>query len=264
MRRIDPLISWLAAPLALLLGGCVVPLVDFKAEVSRVRALEHDRELAEAEVEGLTMQVRHLERTGENLQIEREALDDERLQALRDLEALRIGNLSLQEDLVREQEIRASREVEIEALTGSYRDLVEQLESEIQAGEIEIYRLRGRLQVRALDQILFDSGRTVIKPKGRRVLAKVGRELAKIKGHRVRVEGHTDSVPIATARFPSNWELSATRAVTVVRFLIEQGMDPTRISAQGFGSYHPIESNDAAQGRARNRRIEIVLVPVEE
>ena len=69
----------------------MVPLVDFKAEVSRVRALEHDRELAEAEVEGLTMQVRHLERTGENLQIEREALDDERLQALRDLEALRIG-----------------------------------------------------------------------------------------------------------------------------------------------------------------------------
>jgi chemotaxis protein MotB len=264
LRRTDPIICWLAVPLALLLGGCVVPRVDFNAEVSRVRALEHDRELAEAELEELTLQVRHLERAGENLQIERESLDEERLRALRDLEALRIGNLSLQEELVREQEIRSSREAEIQELTGSYHELVEQLEAEIQAGEIEIHRLRGRLQVRALDQILFDSGRTVIKPKGREVLAKVARELAKIKGHRVRVEGHTDSVPIATKRFPSNWELSATRAVTVVRFLVEQGMDATRISAEGFGPYRPIESNDEAAGRSRNRRIEIVLVPVGE
>ena len=264
LLRVDPITSWLAVPLALALVGCVVPLVDFNAEVARVRALEHDRELSEAELEELTIQVRHLERAGQNLQIEREALDEERLQALRDLEALRVGNLSLQEDLVREREIRNSREAEIEELTGSYRQLVEQLESEIQAGEIEIHRLRGRLQVRALDQILFDSGRSVIKPQGRRVLAKVAAELKKIHGHRLRVEGHTDSVPISTARFPSNWELSSTRAVTVLRFLIEQGMDATRISAEGFGPYHPIESNDTPKGRARNRRIEIVLVPIGE
>ena len=262
LLRTDPIVPWLAVPLALALAGCLVPRVDFHAEVARVRALEHDRELTEAEIEELRLQVRHLERAGQNLQLEREALDEERQRALRDLEALRIGNLALLEDLVREREIRSSREAEIEELTGSYGQLVEQLESEIQAGEIEIHRLRGRLQVRALDQILFDSGRSVIKPQGRRVLAKVAAELKKIEGHRVRVEGHTDRVPISTARFPSNWELSATRAVTVLRFLIEQGMDASRLSAEGFGPYRPIESNDTPGGRARNRRIEIVLVPI--
>jgi chemotaxis protein MotB len=244
----------------LALVGCVT-LVDHRAEVARVRALEHDRELTGAQLDEITLQVRHLERAGQNLEIEREALDEERMAILRELEQMRVGNLSIQEDLVREREIRLSRDAEIAELTGTYHNLVEQLESEIESGQIEIHQLRGRLQVRALDQILFDSGRTVIKPQGRKVLARVGQEIAKLKGHRVRVEGHTDSVPISTKRFASNWELSAARAVRVVRFLIEQGLDAEKLSAEALGPYEPIDTNDTPKGRARNRRIEIVLVP---
>lgn len=244
----------------LALVGCVT-LVDHRAEVARVRALEHDRELTGAQLDEITLQVRHLERAGQNLEIEREALDEERMAILRELEQMRVGNLSIQEDLVREREIRLSRDAEIAELTGTYHNLVEQLESEIESGQIEIHQLRGRLQVRALDQILFDSGRTVIKPQGRKVLARVGQEIAKLKGHRVRVEGHTDSVPISTQRFASNWELSAARAVRVVRFLIEQGLDAEKLSAEALGPYEPIDTNNTPKGRARNRRIEIVLVP---
>lgn len=244
----------------LALVGCVT-LVDHRAEVARVRALEHDRELTGAQLDEITLQVRHLERAGQNLEIEREALDEERMAILRELEQMRVGNLSIQEDLVREREIRLSRDAEIAELTGTYHNLVEQLESEIESGQIEIHQLRGRLQVRALDQILFDSGRTVIKPQGRKVLARVGQEIAKLKGHRVRVEGHTDSVPISTKRFASNWELSAARAVRVVRFLIEQGLDAEKLSAEALGPYEPIDTNNTPKGRARNRRIEIVLVP---
>jgi chemotaxis protein MotB len=246
------------------LCGCLVPRVDHRAEVSRVRALEYDRELTEARLDELTLQIRNLEKRGQNLELERQSLDEERITLLRDLENLRVGNDALALELVREREIRESRETEIAALSGTYQSLVDELEKEIEAGQIEIHRLKGRLQVRALDRILFDSGRTQIKPEGQEVLAKVAVQLRKLEGHRVRVEGHTDNVPIATERFPSNWELSAARAAGVVRFLMEQGLAPDELSAEGFGPYQPIAANDTAENRARNRRIEIVLVPDEE
>ena len=161
-----------------------------------------------------------------------------------------------------EREARTTKEAEIQQLSGTYQSLVEQLESEVRAGEVEIEELRGRLQVRALDQILFDSGSVEIKPRGREVLAKIATQLAKVTDRRVRVEGHTDDVPIATPRFPSNWELSVGRAATVARFLAEQGVAPQRLEAAGFGEFQPIASNDRPEGRARNRRIEIVLAPL--
>jgi chemotaxis protein MotB len=96
------------------------------------------------------------------------------------------------------------------------------------------------------------------------VLAHVAEQIRELGGHRVRIEGHTDSVPISTARFSSNWELSASRAAGVARFFVEQGLDPERLTAAGLGEFHPIAPNDSREGRARNRRIEIVLVPVDE
>jgi chemotaxis protein MotB len=164
--------------------------------------------------------------------------------------------------LTEEREARAGKEAEIAAMSGTYRNLVEQLENELRAGEVEIEELRGRLQVRALDQILFDSGSVEIKPRGREVLAKVAAQLAKVTDRRVRVEGHTDDRPIATPRFPSNWELSVGRAATVARFLAEHGVAPQRLEASGFGEFAPIASNDTPESRARNRRIEIVLAPL--
>ena len=86
-------------------------------------------------------------------------------------------------------------------------------------------------------------------------------QISRLESHDVRVEGHTDSVPIKTEQFPSNWELSAARASGVVRFLIQNGVDSSRLSATGYGAERPLVANDSAKNRARNRRIEILLVP---
>lgn len=226
-----------------------------------MRALEHDRDQRSAEFEKLRAEVRQLQSQGRNLQLEREALSDERVRLLGDLEQLREGNLTLEDELADEKAAREAREHELQELSGTYGSLVEELEKEVEAGKIEIHRLEGRLQVRALDKILFDSGKIEIKAEGRKVLASVAAELVKLKGHRVEIQGHTDNVPINTARFPSNWELSAARAVQVLRFLTTQGLRPETLSAVGLGKYQPIENNGSAKGRARNRRIELVLVP---
>ena len=85
--------------------------------------------------------------------------------------------------------------------------------------------------------------------------------LGMFQGRHFQVAGDTDNVPIQTARFPSNWELSTARAVEVVRFLVARGMHADMLSAAGFGEFDPVLSNDTAEGRTTNRRIEIVLQP---
>jgi chemotaxis protein MotB len=125
--------------------------------------------------------------------------------------------------------------------------------------------MENRLKVTMVDEILFDTGRAQVNPKGREVLLKIADSLRSQSHHNVVVEGHTDNVPIGSAlksRFATNWELSAARALSVVRFLQESGgMDPARLSAAAFGPYRPVAPNDTAEGRRKNRRIEIILVP---
>jgi chemotaxis protein MotB len=113
-----------------------------------------------------------------------------------------------------------------------------------------------------VDKILFDSGSAELSARGKEVLARMGAVLGKVDDKQVQVSGHTDNVPIAE-KFPSNWELSVTRAVNVVRFLSETAkVPPKRLMAAGFGSHQPVASNGSPAGRARNRRIEILLIPL--
>ena len=110
------------------------------------------------------------------------------------------------------------------------------------------------------DFLLFDFGRAKINPVGLAFLDKLAALIQKVP-YPVRVEGHTDNVPIHTARFPSNWELSTARAVSVVKYFAESGkMNPQRLSAVGYGETRPVAPNDTATNRSRNRRVEIVLV----
>jgi chemotaxis protein MotB len=109
--------------------------------------------------------------------------------------------------------------------------------------------------------VLFDSGQTTVKPSGRQALTQVASILRSISDRHFQVAGDTDNVPISSAAFPSNWELSTRRAVEVVHFLIEQGMKPELLSAAGYGEFDPVASNDSPEGRKKNRRIEISLQP---
>jgi len=123
------------------------------------------------------------------------------------------------------------------------------------------------LKVNMLDEILFDSGETTIKPQGIEVLKRVGNILLNVKDKAINIEGHTDNVPIGaelSKKYPTNWELSVVRATNVARYLQEKsGINPSLLSATGYGEYKPVASNETEEGKAKNRRIEIVLVPKE-
>ena len=120
---------------------------------------------------------------------------------------------------------------------------------------------RRGLVVRVLtDKLLFDSGQATLQPAGDPLLEEVATLLNVDKSHPITVEGNTDNQPIATSQFPSNWELSTARATTVVRFLIAHGVSAERLAAAGYAALHPVDSNASAAGRARNRRVDIVLM----
>lgn len=109
------------------------------------------------------------------------------------------------------------------------------------------------------ERILFDTGEAVIKPDFYPILDLLSTLLAKVP-NQIIVEGHTDNIPIKTFLFPSNWELSVARAVSVARYLVEvRDLPPRRFVATGYGEYHPLDTNETPEGRARNRRVSIVL-----
>ena len=120
---------------------------------------------------------------------------------------------------------------------------------------------RRGLVVRVLtDRLLFDSGEATLKPAGLPLLDEVAQLLNVDLSHPITVEGHTDNVPISSAQFPSNWELSTARATAVVRYLIHHGVGRQRLAAAGYADTHPVASNATPKGRAVNRRVEIVIM----
>ena len=153
----------------------------------------------------------------------------------------------------------------IERVEATKKSIEANLKQEIADKEILIQEIKGRLTVTFVDKILFDSGSASINPRGRELLRRIAPSLKENTDHLILVEGHTDNVPISqalAATFPTNWELSAARAIAVVRFLSEQaGLAPNRLAASGHSYYRPVAENDTPQGRSQNRRIEIVLVP---
>jgi chemotaxis protein MotB len=153
----------------------------------------------------------------------------------------------------------AAEKTQLEKKSAEYEALSKSLSGEIQAGRIQISELQGKMTVRLAEKVLFPSGSATLSRDGKSTLAKVADAFKDLKDRIVRVEGHTDNVPIKSAAFPSNWELSAARAIAVVRFLESAGVDPARLAAAGYGEWQPIAPNDTPEGRAQNRRIEISL-----
>jgi chemotaxis protein MotB len=159
-----------------------------------------------------------------------------------------------------------AKEGELSELKGTYDGFRDKLKEEIARGEINLEQTGGKLRVGLVDRILFDPGEAEISKRGEAVLARVAEALASIPDKQIQVSGHTDKMPINSKlveKYPTNWELSTARATQVVRFLAEKAnLPPQRLVASGYGEFHPIASNKTATGRARNRRIEILLTPM--
>lgn len=159
-----------------------------------------------------------------------------------------------------------AKEGELHQLKGTYDSFREKMKDEIARGDINLEETGGKLRVGMVDKILFDPGEAEISKRGEGVLARVAEALAGIPDKQIQVSGHTDKMPIngkLAEKYATNWELSTARATQVVRFLAEKaGVPPQRLVASGYGEFHPIASNKSPAGRARNRRIEILLTPM--
>jgi chemotaxis protein MotB len=178
--------------------------------------------------------------------------------------------LAAEESARKLAEVERARAEEASRREQEFQDAQAQLKAQIDQGVVELSRYKGdRIGFRLADRVLFPSGSAVVTAQGRQAIQEVSQVIRAMlsadtgagKIRLVRVEGHTDDVPIATERFPSNWELSSARATAVVRFLEGAGLPREKLWAAGFGEMWPVATNTTAEGRARNRRIEVVLVP---
>jgi len=171
----------------------------------------------------------------------------------------------LQKEVEREKAVVQQKDKKISDLERTRAEIETSLKEQIALKNIKIEEIEGKLKVTFVDKILFDSGSTTIKPKGKEVLLTLADSFKQNEGQSIVVEGHTDDVQIGAAlqdRFPTNWELSTARATSVVRFLQEKGqLAPERLTASGFSYYKPVDTNETEEGRKQNRRIEIILIP---
>jgi len=158
------------------------------------------------------------------------------------------------------------KEVEVLTESNTYKQLMQEMKGEIAKGQVTISELKGKLTLDVVDKILFASGQSEVKKEGLDVLQRVIDILKNVKDKSIRIEGHTDNVQIKgrlAKQYLTNWELSAARALNVTKYLQQQGIDPALLSATAFGEYKPIANNDTSEGRAKNRRIAIILLPKE-
>ena len=160
----------------------------------------------------------------------------------------------------RMDEMRKAQE-QAEKRAAQFREMFAKFKSMIDAGKLQVEIRNGLMLVKLPDNILFDPGKTDLKPAGKEAIAQVAQILAGIEGRKFQVTGHTDNVPIKSGKFKSNWELSAQRAVDIVKFMSQNGMDAKRLSAAGYADELPVAGNDTDDGRRQNRRIEIVVQP---
>ncbi len=153
------------------------------------------------------------------------------------------------------------RKVAAEKRIAEYRDLLARFKSLIDSGKLRVRIIDGQMVVELATDVLFPSGSAVLSAEGKAAIVEVAQVLTSIPDRRYLIAGHTDNVPIRTSRYPSNWYLAFDRAHSVLQAMLETGMPTTRISAASNGEFRPTAPNDSDESRAKNRRIEIIVVP---
>jgi chemotaxis protein MotB len=225
-------------------------VAELNASTAREQTLTRQRDDLQKKIDEATARIAdltdRLKKLGQNV----EDLSGERTQ-------LQAG---LEDAKARLEELRKQKAA-AEARAATFRTLVEKLRSMVDSGQIKVTIRNGRMLIALPNDVLFDSGKTAVKPEGKEALGRIAQVLATLTDRRYMVAGHTDNVPIKTARFASNWDLSTARAVEVVNLLIAGGMRPDTVGVAGYAEFDPVGKNDTSEGRALNRRIEIVLEP---
>jgi len=235
-----------------------------QAFTEQIGSLEQALAQAQTESQGLQQQLAALQAEITAKQDELAELGRRQADTERDLAAALKKRADLKQSLDQMsaalEELR-QRQAAADKRVAEYRDMLARFSELIDAGKLKVSIIDGRMVLTLPMDILFASGKADLTEEGRSAIKEVGAGLATIKGRQFQVEGHTDDVPIKTAKFPSNWELGAARALVVLRTLAEGGVPARQLSAATYGELHPAAKNDTPEGRKANRRIEIVVVP---
>ena len=232
--------AWMAVA-ALAVCGCGVSKEEYDAKAK-------EAETAKAQVSSLQSQL-----AGDEAQISqlKGAVGMAQSQAMTDQQK---ADLEEAKHAMQEAQERGKL---VEDLQGKFKRMID-------AGHLKVTTRHGRVVLQLHNDVLFDVGASDVKPAGKTALAEVAATLRGVGGKRFQVAGHTDNQPITTDKkklFPTNWELSTARAIAVVKLLTSEGVDPTALSAAGYSQYDPVAPNGTPDGQAKNRRIEITLVP---
>ncbi|MCA9516027.1 MAG: OmpA family protein [Myxococcales bacterium] len=248
-------------------SGCVTKgkYRELETEYGDYRAQTEERDRRqEASIQDLEQalaaekaRLAHIEEERKSLEAQLEALNAEKAKLVKEKSGLLESEKQMREAL----DELSRRKAQAEARVAEYRNLLARFKALIDAGKLKIRIIDGQMVVQLATDVLFPSGSAVLSENGHNAVVEVTAILKDIADRRFQVAGHTDNVPIKTSRYPSNWELAFDRSMSVVRTMIESGMPPSRVSAASYGEFKPTAPNDTDEGKAQNRRIEIMVVP---
>lgn len=261
MKKSFQFLAFLSLIFSLLFTSCV-PTRKFMASEAKVDQLQKDSAITHSQLTDCNTQVNNLKDERTHLLNEKANLKNESAMVQNDLKALNSESKMTIAD-------QAKRLSILQNMIQSQRNIMAKLKNSIadalmnyKTDELYVYIKDGKVYISLEEKLLFKSGSDVVDPKGKEALKSLAIVLNNTKDITVLIEGHTDNVPIKTKLFSDNWDLSTARAISIVRILTkDNGFDSNRIVASGRGQYYPIKTNETVEGRAANRRTEVILSP---
>jgi chemotaxis protein MotB len=254
MKKTFHFLAFSALVMSVLFTSCVATK-KFKASQAKVGMLQQDSTKTHLQLTNCNEKVKELNDQKASL-LNENALVNNDLKALSTESQMTIAD-------------QAKRLKKLQDMIQSQKDVMAKLKNSIadalmnyKTDELSVYTKDGMVYVSLAEKLLFKSGSDVVDPKGKEALKSLAQVLNNAKDITVMIEGHTDNIPIKTQVFKDNWDLSTARAISIVRILTkDNGFDSSRITASGRGEFHPVKGNETAEGRAGNRRTEVILSP---
>lgn len=253
--------------LALLLvafAACGVPKKNHQRALAKLANTEEKLSESERERKKKAKHIKRLEAELASTQVERDQkdADGKDKQARIKEKELRIEKLMADMQATRAQLVKVQeQQAKAEERLAAFRKLNERFRKLVSTGALKVSFRNGQMVLQLPSEVLFASGKADLSKAGKEALSKVLEVLQSFRDRRFLIAGHTDNRRIRSKRFKSNWHLSTVRAVSVVEFMIESGFDGKNLGAAGYGSFDPVAANDTPENLAKNRRIEIILVP---
>jgi chemotaxis protein MotB len=240
--------------------------LEKRTDILQKKGSEREKQLVDENRDLQNRYESEIEKLKKDFQNERDGylkkMDSMRSEHQSEIAKLQKEIANLNNELAELKQLNKFQKEELNRMEAQANELEKQLEDEIKRGEIRLKKFHDRLIINLDDRICFDSGSAKLKPDILPALNKITKILSTYPENRIVVEGHTDNVPIHTARFRDNWELSTERALSVLNYILKnKNLKPGRFSAAGYGEHNPILPNNSDENRALNRRVDIVVIP---